>query len=110
MHFLPLFRFPVKTFDLFYSTLWILVGPDPRDRIKKFIETKVQSFCLLEQTLFPIYLCVFLHWLPIMNPKSDENTPVLKGIQAKYVSRKRVKIDGLLLLITSSILTTFTNF
>ena len=67
-------------------------GESGPESIKKFIESKVQPFCLLGQTLF---LCITLYfitnWLPVKNPKNPENTPVLRGIQAKYVSWERVK-------------------
>ena len=31
------------------------------------------------------------NWLPVKNPKNPESTPVLREIQAKYVSWERVQ-------------------
>ena len=59
LHFLPLFWFVIKNVDLFSLLFWILESLDPK--IKSIIENEVQPFCLLEQTLFFMYLCVFLH-------------------------------------------------
>ena len=67
LHFLPLFWFLIKTFDLFYPPLWILDSLDPTNRVKEFLESKVQPFCLLEQTLFSMHLCVFIHKLVANN-------------------------------------------
>ena len=56
-HFLPLFWF----------LLCILESLDPRDKVKRFIESRALPFCLLEQTLFSMYLCVFLYKLDVNN-------------------------------------------
>ena len=58
LHFLPLYWFVIKNVDLFSLLFWILESLDPKI---KNIENEVQPFCLLEQTLFFMYLCVFLH-------------------------------------------------
>ena len=67
LHLLPLLWFLIKTFNLFYPPLWTLESLDPKNRVKKFIESKEQLFCLLEQTLFSMYFCVFLDKLVANN-------------------------------------------
>ena len=61
LNFLPLFWFVIKNIDIFPPAIMDSEESGPKIWHKKFIESKVQPFCLLEQTLFPGYLCVFLH-------------------------------------------------
>ena len=110
IHFFPRLWFLIKAFDLFNSPLWILESLDPRDRINNSNEVKCNLSVYLKKHCFlSTFLCFFRNWLPIINPKNDENISVLRVIQAQYISQGWVKIGGLLLLITSAILTSFST-
>ena len=110
IHFLPRLWFLIKAFDLFNSPLWILESLDPRDRINNSNKVKCNLSVYLKKHCFLCtFLCFFRNWLPIINPKNDENISVLRVRQAQYISQGWVKIGGLLLLITSAILTSFST-
>ena len=55
-------------------------------------------------------VCFFTSSLPIIMVKDDETTPVLRWMQVKSVIRERVIIGGIILHMTSPILTIFIQF
>ena len=95
LRFLLLFWFLINTFDLIYPPLWILENQDPRETEKNSSKVKRNlSVYLSKHCFLCIFVCFFTNWLPIMNPKNDEHTPIVRGIQTKYVIWERVKIGG----------------